>query len=215
MAQLTKFRFESGGASYTLPDIGFEPTTIQVWNYTKWATDGTKVMFYWHKGMTDAYALSEVADDTAINRAIETANGFTVLNTSSFSTGNQTVSGVTAAMPPVVTVGSTSGWTTGDKVRFHDIGGMVQLNENQYQMTVINSTTFSLQDKSGDDIDATAYTAFAAGTVNNIAHNLEIDTTDSGSYRVTLGSAINVTDGDIMYVECRQADQYTNLGDIG
>jgi len=214
MSTIRKFRMQSAGTAYNL-ELGFIPETVEVWNYTKWETDATKVKFYWHRGMAAGYALSELCEDTAANHAIETTNGFTVLSNDSFSTGNQTVSGITQAEPPVVTVTSTSGWSDGDIVEFHDIGGMVELNNNRYSVTVINSTTFSLQNiATGDNIDASAYNAFAAGSELNIAKNLNIATDNAGFYGITLGTTVVGANDDVLYIEAKSADTYSNLGDV-
>lgn len=214
MNKMLKYRIQSAGAAYTLENIAFVPETIEVWNYTKWASDATKVKFYWHRGMADGYALSELCSDTEANRAIEAANGFTIETGYDLETETKAVSGITAANPPVATVVSTTGWTTGDQVMFHDIGGMVELNGNTYKITVINGTTFSLQTLAGDNVDATGYTAFAAGTELNYCHNLNITTAADGGYNVLLGSTVMGANDDVLFVEIRAADQYVNVGDV-
>ena len=164
MATINKYRIQSAGSAYNL-DVGFVPDTVEVWNYTKWATDGTKVKFYWHKGMTAAYALAEICDDTGVNRSIETSNGFTEYDSSSFTDNSRTVSGITAANPGVVTITGSIGATASaagawfgidqitdstkpfaDSVKFDDIGGMTELN-GLYPIRIkswLSSTTFSL-----------------------------------------------------------------------
>jgi len=213
MARMEKYRIQSGGAAYSL-DIGFEPDTIEVWNYTKWETDTKVVKSYWHKGMTEAYAINEICEDSSANRSISTSNGFTVATTSSVTTNRQTVSGITQANPGVLTVTSTSGWTDGDKVRLRDIGGMVELNDNLYEVVVIDSTTFSLKDAAGDDVDTTGYTTFAAGSCLNYAFNISKKVDNSGTYRVTLGTDVVGANDDVLWVSAWQADNYTNKGDV-
>lgn len=211
---LNKYRIQSAGAAYTL-DIGFEPDTIEVWNSTKWATDGTKCKFYWHKGMTAGYALSEVADDTSINRAIETTNGFTVLETTSIDSGRGTISGISAASPAVITIGSTSGWTTGDHVRIRDVVGSTSalgslLNDNLYKITVINSTTFSIATLDGASVSTVGLTYSSGG----YAYNVTKTVTNEGSYRVTLGSTVVGANDDILFVSATQASSYKDVGDV-
>jgi len=140
-ARIKKFKLTSGGAAYTL-NVGFVPDEIEVWNYTQWAVDTKTAKSYWHRGMTTAYALNELCEDTSTNHTASTSNGFTVLETTSIVPSNQSISAVTAANPPVVTVGATATYTTGDVVGIHDVTGMTQINENHYKITVINSTTF-------------------------------------------------------------------------
>lgn len=213
MARMEKFRIQSAGTAYDL-EIGFVPDTIEVWNYTKWATDATKVKFYWHRGMTDAYDLSELCEDTSTNHAIDASNGFTVASTMSVTSNRQTVSGITQANPGVVTVSSTADMTSSDKIRFRDIGGMVELNDNLYEVVVIDGTTFRMLDAAGDDIDTTGYTTFAAGSALNYVFDVSAVVSNSGTYRVTLGTTVVGANDDILFVECRQADNYENKGDV-
>lgn len=220
-----KYRLVSAGAAYNL-NVGFVPDSVTVWNYTKWASDGTKVMFFWHKGMTAAYALSEIADDTGINRAIETSNGFTEYDSSSITDNSRAVTGITAANPGVVTITGSIGATAAssgawvgidqitssskpfaDSVIFDDIGGMVELN-NRAPIRIkswLSSTTFSL------DLDTSSYTAFSAGTARNQVLNTSTSITDSGYKGITLGSTVMGSNADVLYIECRLSDEYKSL----
>lgn len=220
MALIKKFKLQSDGGAYNL-DVGFVPDTVTVWNYTKWETDGQKVKFYWHRGMTDGYALSELCEDTANNRAIETSNGFTEYDSTSITDNSKSVTGVTQADPGVVTVASTSGWygwddkdtnpkPFGDNVRFDDIGGMTELNSAGVVKIkdIIDSTTFSI------DLDTSGYTTFSAGSARNQVINISQNITNSGFKGITLGSTVMCNDNDILYIECTLSDEYKSLGDI-
>lgn len=211
MARIEKYSLTSGGAAYAL-NIGFNPDTLEVWNYTKWASDGIVAKSYWHKGMTTDYALNEICDDTGTNRSISTSNGFTVASSTSISGAPIATTGVTAANPPVVTVGDSSTLTSGDVVRFHGIVGMTELNGNEYKITVINGTTFSLQDMQGNNVDGTGFTAYSSG---GYVTDLSINVVNSGTYRITLGTDVVGSDSDVLYVAATQADTMTALGDIG
>jgi len=207
MSQSIKFRLTSGGDAYNL-NIGFEPTEVVVWNATKWATDGEKVKFYWHKGMDAASALSEIADDTGINRAIETTNGFTLYDETAVTANYQTASAISSANPGVVTVASTTGWVAGDALRFQDLTEMVELNNTRkpiYIVAIINSTTFSISDTS----------TYAAETTGGTVYNLSKNVTAEGFKGITLGSTVMSNDGDVLYIEAKLADQYKALGDVG
>lgn len=72
------------------------------------------------------------------------------------------ISGATAANPVVVTSAS-HGLLTGDTAYITGITGMTELNGNHYKVTVLSSSTFSLQDFNGDNIDGSAYTAYVSG----------------------------------------------------
>ena len=203
------YRVQSAGVAYTL-DIGFEPTRIEVINYTKWATDATKVLFRYYKGMAAGYALSELCEDTSSNRAIEATNGFTVLDTTSFTANKAVVSGVSKANPGVVSTSTVHGFSAGDKVSFHDIGGMVELNNNRYEIGSVPTTqSFTLK-----DTDTSGFTTFAAGTAMNEVIDISKKIDASGSYRVTLGTTVMGADNDILYVVAYNDDIRSDLGDV-
>lgn len=71
------------------------------------------------------------------------------------------ITGASQANPCVITVANTAALTTGDMIMITSVVGMTQLNDKLYKITVIDGTTFSL-----DDIDSTGYTAYgSAGTI--------------------------------------------------
>lgn len=73
------------------------------------------------------------------------------------------VTGITKANPGVVTVAS-HGFVTGDRVTLASVGGMTEVNGNQYLITVLSANTFSLQHySSGANIDTTGYTTYTSG----------------------------------------------------
>ena len=196
-----KQKFTSAGTAKTIK-IGFVPETIEVTNATKWATDGTVVKSIFHKGMAEGYALNEIADDSGINRSISTSDGFTMSEGADFSVNQSAVSAITAANPPVVTVASTTGWASDNVVRLKNISGMTEVLNKDFKITVLNSTTFSLQDMQGNDIDGSAYTAYTA-SADDAAVNLSLDVENDGGVEVTLGTNIVGVSSDIMYIEAR------------
>jgi len=207
MSQERKFKLTSAGTAYNL-DIGFEPNTVTVWNYTQWETDTKTVKHYWHKGMADAYALTEITEDDGLNRAITTTNGFTLYDTSAVTGNYQTASGITAANPAVVTITSTTGWTAGDAVRFKDLDEMVELNDTAkpyYIKEIIDGTTFSL------DLDASSYVAeTTGGTVYNLSKVVEAE----GFKGITLGTSVVGAADDILYIRAELSDTYVDLGSV-
>ena len=67
------------------------------------------------------------------------------------------VTNVTQANPAVVTTSIANVYTTGDNVSLDGfVSGMTELNGNNYTITVVSSTTFSL-----DTVDSTGYSAFS------------------------------------------------------
>ena len=70
------------------------------------------------------------------------------------------ITGASQADPCIITVVSTAALTTGDWIMITDVVGMTELNDKMYKVTVINETTFSL-----DDIDSSGYAPWSsAGT---------------------------------------------------
>ena len=207
MTQSRKFRIQSAGAAYNL-DIGFAPTTVIVWNYTKWASDGVKVQFYWHKGMANGYALSEICEDTATNRAIETTNGFTPYDTSAVTANYQVASAISKANPGVVAVASTTGWLAGHALRFQNLDEMIELNNTRvpiYIKEILGATTFSILDTSGYGL---------AETTGGIVYNLSKAVDASGFKGITLGTTVIGANDDVLFVQAFQDDTYIDLGDI-
>lgn len=67
------------------------------------------------------------------------------------------ITGATQANPCVIT-SAGHGLATGDSVLITDVGGMTELNGSTYTITVLTSSTFSL-----DSVDSSAYTAYTSG----------------------------------------------------
>jgi hypothetical protein len=74
------------------------------------------------------------------------------------SRANVAITGITNTFPPVITTLLNHDFQTGNQIGLYDIGGMTQLNGNQYFITVLTPTSFSL-----NGIDATAYGAYTSG----------------------------------------------------
>lgn len=73
-----------------------------------------------------------------------------------------TITGATAANPVVITSAGHK-LQTGMPVQIASVGGMTQLNGNSYLITVLSSSTFSLQDKNGTNIDGSGFSAYTTG----------------------------------------------------
>lgn len=85
-----------------------------------------------------------------------------------------TITNATKASPVVITTSAVHGLSTGDIVSIYDIVGMVQLNGRQFTITVVSTTTFSL-----DDEDGTSHTAYSSGgktgEVSVVGEELDFD----------------------------------------
>lgn len=66
------------------------------------------------------------------------------------------VTGITKANPGVVTA-TAHGFSTGDKIKLESVGGMTQVNNNYYTITVLTADTFDI------GVDTTAYGTYTSG----------------------------------------------------
>ena len=88
------------------------------------------------------------------------------------SSFTKTITGITQAAAAVVTTSTAHGLTTGDEVFISGVVGMTELNGRQFDVTVVSSTTFSLQTKDGFNVDSTGYTAYSSGGLVDIPYEL-------------------------------------------
>ena len=81
---------------------------------------------------------------------------------------NKTISGITAANPPVVTA-TGHGFSNGDEVYISGVLGMTEVNGKYFLVANKNTNDFQLQDIDASNIDGTAYTAYSsAGTAARV-----------------------------------------------
>lgn len=74
-----------------------------------------------------------------------------------------TITGITQANPCVVTA-AAHGFTDGEQIRFHDIGGMTELNERVYTVNSPTTDSFSLRDETDTvNITSVGFTAYTSG----------------------------------------------------
>ena len=111
---------------------------------------------------------------------------------------------------------------------------MGELNNNRYKIVVLTSTTFSLKDViTGEPIDSTAFTAYVSGgritlethviSLNNPQVTPYSNTNpydpnpfqyDPVSYRLTAGTSVMGSDGDVFNIEVYKFGQVIDLGDL-
>lgn len=226
------FKLISGGAAYTLT-LGFDADKVEVYNLTDWTSTaaGMPISIWFKDQTTAAYSYKQqviTADGgAAYNFVLGTTNGFTVANTSGGVTDYRTaITGVSAADPCVVTA-VAHGMATGWEVIITDLGpdmitarGMEQINNKRFSITVLTADTFSLQDViTGEDIDSAAYTAYVeGGSVIGISRTQALNsaiTFDPITYKLTIGTDVMGSDGDIFRIDALKYGQVTDLGDIG
>jgi hypothetical protein len=218
---------DGGAYTFTLP---FQPDRIFLFNYTQSGTDLKVPISIWYRGMPagDAIQIQKMANDGGSDGSsvlLEATNGFTEANTSGgVSSYLASISGATKADPCVITTSAVHGFATGDLVRMSDLGnlgavdrGMDQLDGNRYRITVLTTTTFSLQDPiTGDDIDSTSFDTYVSGGFANLESRAgdEKFAYDPVVYKVTFGTAVAGDDSDVVYFEAMKFGTKEVLGDI-
>lgn len=200
-----------------------------------WFRDQTTTAHAYQQQVIDSSA------GASFNFLDTTTNGFTVADTSGgVSSRHATISGITAADPVVVTHSAYT-FQTDQIVRITDLGsdmptprGMQQLNNNRYKIVVLSPTTFSLKDViTGEPIDGTTYTAYVSGgrialetaviALNNPQVSPYSNTNpynpnpyayDPVEYKLTVGTSVMGSDGDVFLIEVYKFGEVTDLGDL-
>lgn len=85
-------------------------------------------------------------------------------------TRNVAMSGATQANPCVITTSVEHNFQTGDQISFISVGGMTQLNGASYFITVLSSTTFSL-----NGVNSTGFGAYTSGGYAVVAEKCKIE----------------------------------------
>ena len=243
------FRLISGGVAYTL-NFNFPPDKVVVNNITQWTNTANNLpVSVWFRDETAAaeayqWQVIDSAAAQSFNFLNPTTNGFTDASADASAPSYRfLITAVSQADPCVVTVASTTGLQSAQIIRITDLGsddiptarGMDQLNNLRFKITVLNATTFSLQDPiTGEDIDSTNYTAYVSGgritvesrvlTLNNpqvspysatSPYNPNAFVYNPATYALTLGTEVVGDNSDRLYIEVYKFGQVTNLGDIG
>ncbi|MBE9515963.1 MAG: hypothetical protein IME93_03180 [Proteobacteria bacterium] len=106
----------------------------------------------------------------------------------------KTITGITAANPPVVS-STAHGYSNGDWVYIGSVVGMTEINGKYYVVANKNANDYELTDVDGNNIDASAYTAYTSGGTSEKVY--EIATTIPESNLFTL----NFTQShDVLYI---------------
>ncbi len=200
-----------------------------------WFRDQTTAAHAYQEQVIDSSA------GASFNFLDTSTNGFTVADLpGGQATSHATISGITQADPCVVTH-STYTFQTNQIVRITDLGsdmptarGMNQLNNNRYKIVVLSATTFSLKDViTGEPIDSTAFTAYVSGgRITLETHVISLNNPqvtpysnanpydpnpyqyDPITYRLTAGTSVMGSDGDVFLIEVFKYGQVTDLGDL-
>jgi len=205
---------------------------------------GKPVSVWFRDQTTAAHAFQQQVIDSSAGASfnfLDTAtNGFTVADTDGgVSSRHATISGITQADPCVVTHSAYS-FQTNQIIRLTDLGsvmpvahGMDQLDGQRYRIVVLSPTTFSLKDViSGEPIDSTSFTAYVSGgritleTAVISLNNPQVSPYDVTpyvpnpfvyqpiEYKLTAGSSVMGSDGDVFNIEVYKFGEVIDLGDL-
>jgi hypothetical protein len=202
----------SAGAAYSLT-LPFVADKIEWFNYTKYATDSNNLQGVWFRDFPAGDALIIARGTTTLTSTLEATNGVTNASTAGgFPNEHKTITGITAATPGVVTVGSTAAYTTGDRVVITKVIGSLgaSVNNQTFVIKVLNSTTFSLYDVYGLPV-TTSGTYTSGGQSTLTGPDLGIVNVPP-SYIYTLGTAVMGNSSDVIYIAAYQFNSYYNLG---
>jgi hypothetical protein len=112
-------------------------------------------------------------DSITINSGVATSNG-----TSKY------ISAISQANPAVVTTTTEHGFTEGNALTITDVKGMTQVNDNEYFVEYLTTTTFALYQNSdlSTSIDSTGFTAYTTGGGTLYANGTGSVTFTGGGY---------------------------------
>ena len=242
------YQFISAGTAHTFT-FSWQPDKVVFNNLSDWtATAAGKPISVWFRDQTTtAHAFQQQVIDSSAGASFNfldtSTNGFTVADTAGgVASYFKLISGVTQADPCVITTTTAHGYQTDQQIMITDLGnigpgltnrGMQQLNNNEYIITVLTSTTFSLRDVITDEpIDSTGFTAWVAGgRVNMISRVISLNNPqqppytvvpysptpfayDPILYKLTAGTSVMGSDGDVFLIEVYKWGQVTDLGDL-
>lgn len=159
MAIISQGTFTQGAtASVIRIPLVSDVDRFYVYNITQMAANQTTavgVQYYWQRGFPAGAMIEYLKSNAAnANNLIQyaTSGGFTLINTTDqqpgvLNNGSTGISAITAANPPVVTVGSTAGMAPGSIVRLYNTTGATQYGGMDWTVgynTFAGGNTFDL-----------------------------------------------------------------------
>jgi len=207
--------FTSGGAAYDLL-LPWQADKIEIFNYTKYATNSQNLSAVWFRDMPSADSLIVARGTTTLTSTLEATNGVTVLNTASaFADEHVTITGITTATPGVVTA-AAHGLVADDRVMITKLTGNIgdELNNMEFVVQNVTTNTFELYDHFGNAVTVASTYSGSGGQINKMKQ-LDGVVNSQPVYKLTLGTAVVGNDSDVMYFCAYKFNSYFNLGDIG
>lgn len=206
--------FISAGVAYDLV-LPFEADKLEIFNYTKYATNSQTQQSVWFRDMPDAEALIINRGTTDLTSTLEPTNGVTVLNTAAgFADEHVTITGITTATPGVVSA-TAHGLSNGDRLYITKLTGDIglEMNNKEYVAQAVSANALSLYDVHGNAVTVAATYSGSGGQINKVKASAGIVNAPA-SWKLTLGTAIIGNDSDVMYFVATKFNSYYDLGDI-
>lgn len=144
--------FTSDGSTTKIILLRSDVDWMKVYNFTAadGSTSGDGVEYYWQRGMTNGsglYWYHPAADQTVAVNALAAGTGFTRVDTTEQGPGaaNTTVTAISTAATPLVSLTDTTGLADGDVVRLYDITGAPQFAGIDFEIdNLVANTQFDL-----------------------------------------------------------------------
>lgn len=219
---------QSAGSAYSIT-LPFYPDKFEWYNYTKFATNSNNIQGVWYRDFPAGDALIVSRGTTDLTSVLEATNGVTNASTAGgFYNEHLTITGISAATPPVVTTSAAHNLSNNDRVVITKVIGTMasEVNNKEYVVRVVSATTFSLYDVYGVPL-AFVGTYTSSGQVTKIGpalgnpseptvpsfpHDGIVDYPPT--YILTLGTAIMGADNDVIYFTAWKFNNYVNIGDV-
>lgn len=206
----------SAGSAFNF-QTPWQADKLQWYNFTKYGTNTQNLQGVWYRDMPAADALIINRGTTTLTSTLEATNGVTINNTpSGFVAEQQAITGVSttaAGIAAVITVGSTAGWISGTtRIIITQLAGAVGsiLNNQEYVVNVLSSTTASLYDTFGNPINNLGtYTSGGQATLEGPSLGI---VNSQPIYELTLGTAVMGNASDVIYLEATKFNSYFNFG---
>lgn len=201
-------RFVATGNNVFIPLRG-GVDSMEVINFTQWgaaAAGATGVKFEWYNFQANGGGF-EYQNEAGTNRLLAqilTTGGFTFVDTSNPSTiyapQNTTVTAISTATPPIVSLTSTAGLVSGQTVIFNNIAGAPQFSGIPFTIdTIVANTSFRLP---------YAPTLAVAGTTANFYPYNYSPTIVYPNFRPSLNYITAITAGSPTVIKLSMSVQY-------
>jgi len=160
-AQLFELKFVQSADVMTIVHASHNPAELTRTGHAAWTL--TDITFQPQQSFPTSISLTANATGSETERYVVTAVNEENAEESLIATGTaKTITGITAAEPPVVTC-TGHGFSDLDEIHISGVVGMTEVNGLRFKVSNKTTNTFELQDLSRVDIDGSGYTAYSSG----------------------------------------------------